>query len=364
MRRIVIEDFEIAIVTKNNSITRVLTGGKYWLSTRETFQKFNMYQEFQLTASIDQLMLHEEFKHAVDEFIVPEGHIALQYEDDILKRVFNTGKYYFWKRANRYRFEIYNTQEVTIPNNISKNILTKSILVPYIRTYKVEAFEQAVLFIDGVYKGILQAGNYYWFVNPISIVLAKVDMRQTIMELNGQEILTKDKAQLRINCSIQYRVIDIEKALITHKEHEKLLYNLLQLNLRSFIGQMTLDELMEQKNHIDAYIMEQCAAPAANLGITLVTCGLKDIILPGDVKEIMNQVLIAEKKAQANMIMRREETAATRSLMNTAKLMEENTALMRLKEMEYLEKIADKVHSISLSNNGQVLDQLKQLFIK
>ena len=73
-------------------------------------------------------------------------------------------------------------------------------------------------------------------------------------------------------------------------------------------------------------------------------------------------VSIAEKKAQANTIMRREETASTRSLLNTAKLMEENTMLFKLKEMEYVEKIADKINTISLSGGGQMIDQLRQIF--
>ncbi|MEM6802841.1 MAG: slipin family protein, partial [Bacteroidota bacterium] len=93
-------------------------------------------------------------------------------------------------------------------------------------------------------------------------------------------------------------------------------------------------------------------------------CGIKDIILPGDIKEIMNKVLIAQKNAQANTIMRREETASTRSLLNTAKLMEENEMLFRLKEMEYVEKISDKINNISLSGGGQILDQLKEIFAK
>jgi regulator of protease activity HflC (stomatin/prohibitin superfamily) len=93
-------------------------------------------------------------------------------------------------------------------------------------------------------------------------------------------------------------------------------------------------------------------------------CGIRDIILPGDVKDIMNQVLVAEKRAQANVIMRREETASTRSLLNTAKLMEENTMLYKLKEMEYVEKIAEKINTISVNGSGDLIGQLKQIFAK
>ena len=118
----------------------------------------------------------------------------------------------------------------------------------------------------------------------------------------------------------------------------------------------------------------ECAVSIANtiepyqfkaeaLGVTLLNCGIKDVILPGEVKDIMNQVLIAEKKAQANTIMRREETASTRSLLNTARLMEDNQMLFKLKEMEYVEKIAEKINNISLSGGSLVVDQLKQIFV-
>ena len=102
---------------------------------------------------------------------------------------------------------------------------------------------------------------------------------------------------------------------------------------------------------------------AFNLGVEVKDCGVRDIILPGEMKEIMNQVLVAQKKAEANVIMRREETASTRSLLNTAKLMEENSMLFKLKEMEYVEKIADKINSISLSGGNQIVDQLKDIFV-
>lgn len=101
---------------------------------------------------------------------------------------------------------------------------------------------------------------------------------------------------------------------------------------------------------------------AAGLGVSLMSFGVRDIILPGEVRAIMNQVLVAEKKAQANSILRREETAQTRSLLNTARLMEDNAILWKMKEMEYVERIAEKISSISIQGNGALLDQLKGIF--
>ena len=183
------------------------------------------------------------------------------------------------------------------------------------------------------------------------------------MEISGQEILTKDKAALRINFFVQYKVVDVTKALVNNKEFEKQLYVLNQLALREFIGGYTLDELLEKKENISQYVVGSLNEKAKGLGVSIIGSGIRDIILPGDVKDIMNQVLVAEKKAQANIIMRREETASTRSLLNTAKLMEENSMLFKLKEMEYVEKIAEKINNISLSGNSLLVDQLKQIFV-
>jgi regulator of protease activity HflC (stomatin/prohibitin superfamily) len=136
------------------------------------------------------------------------------------------------------------------------------------------------------------------------------------------------------------------------------------LALRAFVGGLTLDELLSKKDTIASEILAEVTAKIGNLGLVISDAGIRDVILPGDMKEIMNQVLVAEKKAQANSIMRREETASTRSLLNTAKLMEENEMLWKLKEMEYVEKIADKIGEITISGGGNIIGQLKAIFVK
>jgi len=194
-------------------------------------------------------------------------------------------------------------------------------------------------------------------------IVKSVDTRLLNMEVPGQEILTKDKAGIRVNFSAQYKVEDIHKAVIETKDFEKQLYTLLQLTLRGYLASLTLDQMLASKDAIGPYVVDTARESAKALGVEIVTGGIKDVILPGDVKDIMNQVLIAQKKAQANTIMRQEETASTRSLLNTAKLMEQNNMLMKLKEMEYVEKISEKIGEISLNGGGGILDQLKQIVV-
>jgi regulator of protease activity HflC (stomatin/prohibitin superfamily) len=235
-------------------------------------------------------------------------------------------------------------------------------LLPYIRVYSVDPHEQGILMVDGEAKALLQPGVYFYAKNSTVIQVLKADLRLLQLEVNGQDILTKDKAALRINFNTQYRVTDIRKALLETKDFEKQLYVTVQLALREFIGTKTLDEILGNKEEVTAYVDATVKEKAEAIGVAIKYNGIKDIILPGDMKEIMNQVLVAQKKAEANTIMRREETASTRSLLNTAKLMEDNAMLFKLKEMEYVEKIAEKVNTLSISGNAKVLDQLKEIF--
>lgn len=118
--------------------------------------------------------------------------------------------------------------------------------------------------------------------------------------------------------------------------------------MREAVGGRTLDEMLGAKGVLDREIESGTRQRIEQHGLALASVGIKDVILPGDMKEILNRVVEAEKVAQANLIKRREETAATRSLLNTARLMEENPTLLRLKELETLEKITEKVDRLTV----------------
>ena len=296
----------------------------------------------------------------------------LQYENGLLKAILVAGRYTFWRSVVQYEFIRADISQIDIAENIDRSLLAKPPLNAWVRMNEVQNFEKAVLSVDGRFVKVLEPGAYYWWKNSIAIHVGKVDIRQQQLEVNGQEILTKDKTALRINAWAQYKVVDIEKALLQNKDYDKQLYVAFQLALREYIAGFSFDELLEKKEIIapglngavgQAFILQRVQQNAEALGVAVKDFGIRDIILPGDVKEIMNQVLIAEKKAQANTIMRREETASTRSLLNTAKLMEDNVMLWKLKEMEYVEKIADKISNISVNGNGALIEQLKQIFV-
>lgn len=363
MKNVKVNAYQVALVFKNGVYKRMLTAGNYWFWFNEAVLLYDITKPFNPPIELNILLQDQVLASILHVVEVKDNEIVLQYKNGLLEQVLNAGRYTYWKSVIQYDFIRADISKIDITENIGRATLQGKLVAPYIRSYTVENYEKALLFVDGKYIQLLLSGVYNWWRNNVNIHVGKVDTRQLQLEINGQEILTKDKAALRINAWAKYKVEDIEKALLQNKEYDKQLYVDFQLALREYIAGFSFDELLEKKETIAPFILQSIKQNAEALGIEVNGFGIRDIILPGDVKEIMNQVLVAEKKAQANIIMRREETASTRSLLNTAKLMEDNPMLFKLKEMEYVEKIAEKINSISVSGNGVLIDQLRQIFI-
>lgn len=363
MKRIRINNGKVGLIFRNDNYNRVVTEGSYWLTPFEDVKEYDMSKQFHPSIELNILLKDQELAALLQVVEVRDTEIAVQYENGNFKTVLTPGRYTFWKGATEFAFIKADVSKIDITENLDVDAVKRKDFIPYIRMTKIESYEKGILFVNNKMDRILEPGEYYFWKNAKEVNVLKADLRQMQLEISGQEILTNDKAAIRINFFAQYKVANIEKALLENKEYEKQLYILMQLALREFVGTLSLDELLEKKEAIAEYVLGRVKDKAAVLGVEVKYCGVRDIILPGDVKEIMNQVLIATKKAQANVITRREETASTRSLLNTAKLMEENAMLLKLKEMEYVEKIAEKINTISLSGGSQIVDQLKDIFV-
>jgi regulator of protease activity HflC (stomatin/prohibitin superfamily) len=362
MKRVKINAWKKGLVLKNGEYQRVLSEGSYWIGFSEIVIEYDMAVQFKSPINLNIMLLDSEFVRLTEIVEVKNNEIALRYENGLLTEVMDAGTYVYWKGLLKQEFKIVDLNTIEIDSSIDKSLYARKELVNYIRTYTVEPYEKAVLYINGKFEKIVEPGTYYYWKNSTTVVITRADVRSTQLEIAGQEILSKDKAALRINFYVQYKIEDIVKAVVENKEYEKQLYVIMQLILREYIGALSLDELLEKKEAVSEYIMKAAAKRVKDLGVELRGGGIRDIILPGEMKEIMNQVLVAEKKAQANTIMRREETASTRSLLNTAKLMEDNAMLLKLKEMEFVEKVSEKITGITVSGESSVASQLRTLF--
>jgi regulator of protease activity HflC (stomatin/prohibitin superfamily) len=165
--------------------------------------------------------------------------------------------------------------------------------------------------------------------------------------------MTSDKVSLRMNALVTYRIADARKAVSSTDDVRQALYRETQLALRAIVGIRELDVFLTDKDAVTQETEEAVRRRAGELGLEIVSVGIRDVILPGDMKDLMNRVTEAKKAAEANLISRREETAAMRSQANTAKLLTENPTLMRLRELEVLEKIASAGHlNVVLGEKG------------
>ena len=363
MKKIKIHNQEIGLEINQNTVENIYKNGSYWIFFTKKIEIFKINEL--IDPKFYDLFIYNDFLNdLIDTIEVKHNEVLIVYKNNQYYKCFYNTNVLMWKDAKQLEAIKYDLSDSAQLENLSNQEIDQLKKVGAVKTISITPFNEALLFKNNQLDQILTAGEYHFYNNDTKIEVITYDKRPQTIEILGQEILTKDKAQIRINFMVNFKIIDLLNAYQSNKDFEKMIYQMIQLGLREFIGNLTLDELMIDKNSVTNYIIDKYQTKLESFGLQLIDSGMKDIILPGEIREIMNRVLIAEKNAQANSIMRREETASTRSLLNTAKLMEENETLWRLKEMEYVEKIADKVGKISISGGSNVLNELKTMFTK
>jgi regulator of protease activity HflC (stomatin/prohibitin superfamily) len=214
--------------------------------------------------------------------------------------------------------------------------------------------ERVLLMVDGALHTVLGSGRHFVFKDRRKIQVVWVDLREREVQIAGQEVLTADKASIRVNIVLKYRISDAVLATQAVVDLAAGLYSEAQLVYRHHVAQLTVEQLLERRGAGDAMRLA-LAERAHTWGVEILQLDLKDIVLPGEMKALFNRVIEAEKQAQAQNILRREETASTRSLANTAKLLESNPTLLRLKELETWKEMAGKVGQVTVVVSPQQL---------
>lgn len=215
-------------------------------------------------------------------------------------------------------------------------ILAIAAYVTYLLIDQVTIFDyqKGLLYRDGSFIKILEAGQYYFFAPRTEVDI--YDTRRVLLTIPGQEILTKDKVNLKISLTGHYEVTDPVKAKSASQYYVSELYNDAQILLRDAVAAVTLEELLENRSRIDTQLLSEAKDKAATLGLELSALAIRDIMLPANLKRAFAGVLEAQKEAQKQLEVARGEQAVLRSLANSAKMYDGNPSLLQARLIQNL----------------------------
>jgi regulator of protease activity HflC (stomatin/prohibitin superfamily) len=352
IRYIVVGDNERAVLSRKRRFEGILEPGAHWLFGVGVNVERHNVREPEMVSQWADFIATQRPEMAERYFTVVEtgdAEIAVVEYDGKLVRLISPGRrVLFWRAAVEVSYErIDVTAEPQVPARLVAP-LKRLREAPLAVFALVEEGKRGLAYLDGKLVGELKAGSYAFWSAVQAPRIEVLELRRQTLEVQGQEILTSDKVAIRVNVSAVFEVVNAAAARAGVSDVEQHLYRTVQIAVRQYLGKRTLEQMLAEKTDLDAAVAETVRTEMAPFGVRVGVIAIKDVILPGDVRDILNQVVTAEKQAQANLIRRREEVASTRSLLNTAKLMGENPILVRLKELEALEKIADKVGKITV----------------
>ena len=316
---------------------------------------------------LDTMLAHPHVRDALHVVDLTDVERALVWKDERLAYVLGPGRHAFWKEPYRLYVETFHVHGGVNGGGFRFQhprlavVLQHPDATKYLDGVQVEAGAQVLLYRDGVLLDRLSEGLHVFWKGTGKIAWKTVDLREQVADVAGQEIITADKVTLRVNLLVSWQVADPVKAVSTVGDYAQALYREAQLALRAAVGTRPLDALLADKESVGGEVRAALSTRTAEFGVVVKGVGLRDIILPGDMKTLLNGVIAAQKEAEANLIRRREETASVRSQANTAKLLAESPHLARLKELEILKDVLAGTSATFVFGEGDLAGQLRTL---
>jgi len=286
---------------------------------------------------------------------------ALVFLDGRLANVLRPGVYALWTMFRDVKVEVLDARGVRFEHPDLPVVLGAPGAREALESAAIEPGHVGLFVKDGAHEETLRPGTHAYWKGVARARIVDVDMRELVLDIAAQEIMTADKVTLRLNAVVTFKVADPVKATTLVEDYRQALYREAQLALRSVIGTKELDVLLADKDAVAGELDGLVRDSVASFGLDVVSLGIRDVILPGEMKDLMNRVTEAKKAAEANLITRREEVAAIRSQANTAKILESSPTLMRLRELEVLEKVAGNAKLSVLVGEGGLADKVVKL---
>ena len=361
-----IRKHELGLWFRHGDLHRVLEPGAHHIwsipGTRaNVFEKVDTLRPQLEHARLQALVRDARLASRLKVVDLKDDERALVWLDRRLGAILGSGVHAFWNTPATIDVERFSVNEPRFEHARLESILAFSGAARFFIGVRVESHERVLLYRDGELAEQLGSGHFVFWRGGPEVTWKSVDLREQVADIQGQEILTADKVTLRLNLVVTHRVTDPTRAVTEVADWAQVLYREAQLELRAAVGGRTLEKLLADKDEVGNEIRNRLAPRASEFGVSVSGVGLRDIILPGDMKAILNEVIVAQKQAEANLIRRREETAAARSQANTAKLLAENPVLARMKELEALQEILRGTEATFVLGQGDLVDQVGSL---
>jgi len=361
--KIHIRKHERGLHFRKGDFVRLLTPGSHrvWRGRVEILDTLKVRFEHPL---LEQLVREPELKSALLLVDLTDTERALVWKDARLFAMLGPGRHAFWDTPHRLAIETFDISAFRLDHPRLATILQHSDALKWLDGVQAEAQEQVLLYRDGVLIDTLARGLHVYWKGTGKVRWKSLDLRELVADVAGQEIMTNDKVTLRVNLLVTWQIVDPLRSVTVVADAAQSLYRDAQLVLRAAVGTRPLDALLADKESVGNEVREALLKRTAEYGVAVRGVGLRDIILPGDMKLLLNQVIAATKEAEANLIRRREETAAARSQANTAKLLAENPQLARLKELELLQAMLAGAKATFVFGHGDIAEQVRSLVSK
>jgi len=357
--------FEKGLHFQNGELISVLDKGRHYfknifvlehveiVSTREVFLKHD-----KLDIIIQSGLLDDKTTRTLD---LADNERALIWIDKRFAAVLQPGKHVLFTEFNDVKVEIVTTDAIRFQHSQLQTILRSVSGKTMLDEFTVEDEHEGLFFRNGEFVERLKPGTYAFWKDAGKITLYTKSLRTQMADISGQEILTADKVSIRLNALVSYQLTDTLLAVTKVSDVDQALYREAQLALRAVVGTKSLESLLSDRVELVEELQQILAKKAAEFGVGVSGFGIRDIILPGEMKDLLNKVIEARKAAEANLISRREEVAAMRSQANVARMLEDNPTLMRLKELEVLEKIIENNNMQIVLGESGLADKITKL---
>jgi len=213
-------------------------------------------------------------------------------------------------------------------------LIARKVYQHFRATFVIMESFSGLLYRHGKFVDQLSPGRHVRWGGGWSVT--QVDLRQRQAAVTGQELLSADNVGIKISAAVTYQITDAHRAVHSVQDFNIHLHNAVQLALRSEIGALAVETLLEQRNEISSRITVRVAAAMEPVGILVTSAEVRDVMFPGELRKAFTEVLRAQKEAQATLERARGESASLRNLANAARMLENNPALMNLRLLQTL----------------------------